>query len=35
MPSPEILELVNDYIDGRKELSEIQQLVINKYKEED
>ena len=26
------LELVNDYIEGRKELQEIEQLVINKYK---
>ena len=31
-PSEETLELVNDYIEGRKELQEIEQLVINKYK---
>ena len=31
-PSEETLELVNDYIEGRKELHEIEQLVINKYK---
>lgn len=33
IPSPDVLELVNDYIDGRKELSEIQEIVISKYKE--
>lgn len=32
-PSQDVLDLVNDYIEGRKELEEIQQLVINKYKE--
>ena len=31
-PSEDVLDLVNDYIEGRKELSEIQELVINKYK---
>ncbi len=31
-PSEDVLDLVNDYIDGRKELNEIQELVINKYK---
>lgn len=31
-PSEDVLNLVNDYIEGRKELNEIQELVINKYK---
>ena len=31
-PSKEVLELANDYIEGRKELEEIQKLVIDKYK---
>ncbi len=31
-PSADVLDLANDYIEGRKELSEIQELVINKYK---
>ena len=31
-PSAGVLDLANDYIEGRKELSEIQELVINKYK---
>ena len=31
-PSADVLDLVNDYIEGRKELSEIQDIVINKYK---
>ena len=30
-PSPEVLELVNQYIEGNVELEEIQQLVIQKY----
>lgn len=33
-PSQEVLELVNDYIDGKKELSEIQKMVVAKYEEE-
>ncbi len=31
-PSEDVLDLVNDYIEGRKELNEIQELVINKYR---
>lgn len=31
-PSTDVLALANAYIEGRKELSEIQELVINKYK---
>ncbi|MBQ6498004.1 MAG: hypothetical protein IJI58_04760 [Bacilli bacterium] len=34
-PSREVLDLANDYIEGRKELAEIKELVINKYKEVD
>ena len=30
-PSPEVLELVNQYIEGNIELEEIQQLIIKKY----
>ena len=33
-PSKEVMELVNDYIDGRKELEEIQKEVIARYKKE-
>ena len=33
MPTDDVLELANDYIEGRKELAEIEELVINKYKE--
>ena len=33
MPTDDVLELANDYIEGRKELAEIEVLVINKYKE--
>ena len=32
-PSQEVLDLVNEYIEGKKELEEIQEIVINKYKE--
>ena len=34
-PSKEVLDLVYDYIDGRKELEEIQKIVIEKYKKEE
>ena len=34
MPSQDVLDLAYEYIDGKKELLEIQELVINKYKEE-
>lgn len=34
-PSREVLDLANDYIEGRKELDEIKEFVINKYKEVD
>ena len=30
-PSSEVLELVNQYIEGNVELEEIQQLIIKKY----
>lgn len=30
-PSPEVLELVNQYIEGNVELEEIQQQIIQKY----
>ena len=30
-PSKEVLELAKEYIDGKKELKEIQKLVIEKY----
>ncbi len=33
-PSQEVLDLVYEYIDGKKELSEIQKKVINLYKKE-
>ena len=33
-PSKEVLDLVYEYIDGKKELEEIQQIVINMYKKE-
>lgn len=33
-PSPEVVDLINDYIDGRKELEEIQKIIIKKYQEE-
>jgi len=34
-PSKDVLDLVYEYIDGRKELEEIQKEVIAKYKKED
>ena len=34
-PTEEVLNLANDYIEGRKELEEIKEIVINKYKEVD
>lgn len=34
-PSKETLELVKEYIDGKKELEEIQREVIQKYQKED
>ena len=34
-PSKEVIDLVNEYIDGKKELEEIQKLVIQKYKKEE
>ena len=34
-PSKEALELANEYIEGRKELEEIQELIVKKYKKED
>ena len=34
-PSKEALELANDYIEGRKELEEIQRLIVEKYKKEE
>ena len=33
-PSKEVLELAKEYIDGKKELSEIQKIVLEKYKGE-
>ena len=33
-PSKETLDLVNDYIEGRKELEEIQKIIIGKYKKQ-
>ena len=30
-PSKEVLELAKEYIDGKKELDEIQKIVIQKY----
>ena len=35
MPSEEVLELVNQYIEGKKELAEITKEVIKKYRKED
>ena len=32
VPSKEVLELVYEYIDGKKELEEIQKEIIEKYK---
>ncbi len=34
-PSKDVLELANDYIEGRKELEEIKKIIIEKYKKED
>ena len=34
-PSKEALELANDYIEGRKELDEIQKMIVEIYKKED
>lgn len=34
-PSKEALELAMDYIEGKKELEEIQKLIVEKYKKED
>ena len=34
-PSDDVMELVNEYIDGRMELEEIQKLIVQKYKKED
>ena len=31
-PSDETIKLVNEYIDGNKELEEIQNIIIDKYK---
>lgn len=31
MPSKEVLELAKEYIDGKKELDEIQKIIIEKY----
>lgn len=33
-PSEETINLINDYIEGRKELETIQKEIINLYKEE-
>lgn len=33
-PSKEVLELAKEYIDGKKELEEIQKIVLQKYKGE-
>lgn len=33
-PSQEVMDLVNEYINGKKELDEILQTVIAKYKKE-
>jgi len=32
MPEKDVLNLVNDYIDGKRELDEIQRMIISKYK---
>ena len=32
VPSKEVLELAKEYIDGKKELNEIQKIVLQKYK---
>lgn len=32
MPSKETLILANEYIDGKKELKEIQKIIVEKYK---
>ena len=34
-PSREALELANEYIEGRKELEEVQRLIVEKYKKEE
>ena len=34
-PSKEVMELAKEYIDGKKELEEIQKEVIEKYKKEE
>ena len=34
-PSEDVLLLVNDYIDGKKELAEVQKLVLEKYKKKE
>ena len=31
-PSKEVLQLAKEYIDGKKELSEVQKIVLQKYK---
>jgi len=31
IPSKEVLELAKEYIDGKKEISEIQKIIIEKY----
>lgn len=31
VPSKEVLELAKEYIDGKKELNEIQNIIIKKY----
>lgn len=33
-PSEEVMDLVNEYIDGKKELDEILSIVIAKYKKD-
>jgi hypothetical protein len=33
MPSDDVIELSNRYINGEMELDEIQKIVINKYKD--
>lgn len=32
MPEDDVLKLVNEYIEGKRELDEIQRMVISKYK---
>ena len=32
MSEKDVLNLVNDYIDGKRELDEIQRMIISKYK---